>query len=297
MTRPACVVDAWALPAETRPRFTQGSGVAAVVRSPGDATGLTRMGVHVRTIAPGDAGTNRHFHTVEEEWAYVLAGRGAVRIGPLRLPVERGVFVGFPPGPRPHHFIAEGEEPLVLLEGGERRPPSENGGWYPDARKAWRAGKPVEPYEEPPPEEGDPSQVVRAAGVPQKPFAHDVDPQVRRRQRALHEATGLRCQAVYLVEVPAGGRTTVFHTHERTDEWVFVLAGRAVARVGGERFDVGPNDFVGHAAGGPAHVMEAVEDLTYLMGGQIDDADVVTYPEAGLRRAGGRLEPFRRDRT
>ena len=134
LQRPSCVVNIADIPAEPRPRYTATPGVAAMVRSPGDKTGLTRMGVHVRAIEPGLAGTNRHFHTVEEEWSYVLAGKGTVRIGPLRIAVRAGSFVGFPPGPRPHHFLAEGTSSLVLLEGGERRP-SEDSGWYPDARK------------------------------------------------------------------------------------------------------------------------------------------------------------------
>jgi uncharacterized cupin superfamily protein len=85
----------------------------------------------------------------------------------------------------------------------------------------------------------------------------------------------------------------VLHTHERTDEWIFVLSGHAVARVGNERFDVGPNDFVGHPAGGGAHAMEAVDELSYLMGGQIDATDIVNYPQARRRRVAGVLEPQR----
>jgi uncharacterized cupin superfamily protein len=133
VSRPTCVVNIAELPGEKRPRHTSTPGVAALVRSVGDATGLTQMGVHVRSVEPGFAGTNRHFHSVEEEWSYVLGGQGTLRIGPLRLAVRRGHFAAFPPGPRPHHFIAEGNEPLVFLEGGERRP-SEGACWYPDAR-------------------------------------------------------------------------------------------------------------------------------------------------------------------
>jgi uncharacterized cupin superfamily protein len=289
--RPACVVNIADLTAERRPRFTTAPGVGALVRSPGDKTGLTRMGVHVRAIEPGFAGTNRHFHTVEEEWAYVLAGHGTVRIGPLRIAVRQGSFVGFPPGPRPHHFLAEGTEPLVLLEGGERRP-SEDSGWYPDARKMGFHGKTVEPYQEPPPEEGDASQVLQADDVPVQEVRHDLDPDVLRRTRTLHAPTGLTRQAVRLVEVAAGGRSTVWHTHDRTDEWVFILAGRADARIGETTSTVGPEDFLGFAAGGPAHLLTALEPLTYLVGGQIDATDVVTYPEKRRRRVGGRLEPL-----
>ena len=89
-----------------------------------------------------------------------------------------------------------------------------------------------------------------------------------------------------------GTHSTAFHTHDRTDEWVFILAGRARVRVGDERFEVGPHDFVGHASGSPAHVMEPIEPLTYLMGGEINPDDVVIYPAAGVRRVYGRLEPL-----
>jgi len=251
------------------------------------------LGVHVRTVEPGFAGTNRHCHTVEEEWTYVLAGRGTVRIGPLRISVLAGQFVGFPPGYRPHHFIAEGNEPLVLLEGGERRV-SEDGGWYPDTRKMWRAGALVEPYEEPPPEQGDEWQSVHVDDVEVTNFHHDVDSTARRRMRALHSPTGLKRQAVYWVQVEPGALSTAFHTHDRTDEWVFVVAGSGVARVGDDRFEMGPNDFLGHPAGSAPHVMEAVDELTYLMGGQIEASDIVSYPEAGLQRVGGVLQALPR---
>lgn len=289
MTRPSSVVNIRELPGEQRPRFTATAGVAAMVRQPSAATGLTRMGVHVRAVEPGFAGTNRHFHTVEEEWSYVLAGRGTVRIGPLKIPVRPGHFLGFLPGPRPHHFIAEGDETLVFLEGGERRP-SEDACWYPDARKLLRGQVAIEPYEEPPPEEGDASQVLYVGDAELTDFRHDVDPGVRRKMRTLHTPTGLRRQAVRWVQVAPGGCTTVYHTHDRTDEWVFILSGRGVARTGETRFKIGPDDFLGYPAGCAPHVMEAVDELTYLMGGQIDETDIVTYPEAGLRRVGRVLQ-------
>ena len=138
----------------------------------------------------------------------------------------------------------------MLLEGGERRP-SEDSGWYPDARKQGFHGKTVEPYQEPPPEEGDAGQVVDSLVVPVQEVRHDLDAEVLRRTRTLHTPTGLTRQAVRLVELAAGGRSTVLHTHDRTDEWVFIRAGRAVAQVGDATFEVGPDDFLGYPAGGP----------------------------------------------
>ena len=247
------------------------------------------MGVQVRTVAPAFAGTNRHFHTVEEEWTYVLSGRGRLRIGPLEFVVGLGHFAGYPPGPRPHHFVNDGDEDLVFLEGGESRP-IEDGCWYPDARLMTKGRVVVEPYEEPPPEEGDEGQLLHIDDALIEDFQHDVDPGARRRMRVLHAPTGLMRQAVYWAEVKAGDRSTAFHTHEKTDEWVFVLSGTAMVDVGDEKFEVGPEDFIGHPAGSPPHVMQATTDLIYLMGGQIDESDIVRYPRHRMRRAGRRLE-------
>ena len=291
MGRPACVVHVWDVPGEQRPRWTPAPGVGSVVRRLGDAVGLTHMGVNLRAVEPGMAGSNRHFHMVEEEWVYVVSGRGTLRVGPHHIPVRGGSFAGFPPGPRPHRFLAAGDEPLVLLEGGERRP-AEDYGCYVDVPKWWRGGRFIEVAEPVPAEEGDASQCLHIDDLSEKEFQHDVDSQARRTMRRLNRPTGLVRQAVVWTHVEPGAHSTAFHTHDRTDEWVFILAGRARVRVGDERFEVGPQDFVGHPAGGPAHVMEPVEPLTYLMGGEINPDDIVIYPEAGVRRAYGKLEPL-----
>jgi len=291
MSRPDCVVQVWDLRGEPRPRWTPAPGIASIVRQVSDATGMTHMGVNLRTVEPGNAGTNRHFHTVEEEWVYVLSGRGIVRIGPHRLAVRAGSFVGFPPGPRPHHFLAEGDAALVMLEGGERRPAEERG-CYVDISKWWQQGKFFEITEPLPAEEGDASQCVHVDDLVDADFQHDVDSAARRVQRFLSWPTGLVRQSVDWVRVDPGAHSTAFHTHDRTDEWVFILAGHARVRVGDARFEVGPDDFVGHPAGSAAHVMEPLEPLTYLMGGEINRDDIVTYPDACMRRIKGLLEPM-----
>lgn len=277
------------LVAEKRPRWTHGEDVASRVRELRTPTGLTQMGVNLREIQPGRFGTNRHWHTVEEEWVYVLAGRGEVRIGPLRLPVRAGSFVGFPPGPRPHHFLAQGDEPLLLLEGGERRP--EDYGYYPDARRRFGGGKIVDCDDALPPEQGDAGQCKHIDDIEPRFFQHEVDPRAKRSMRRLESGTGLERQVVVWSRVEAGDHSTARHSHDRTDEWIYVLAGRALARVGDASFEVAAGDFIAHPAGSPAHRMEVHEPLVYLMGGQRDPDDVVTYPDAGLRRVRDVLEP------
>jgi quercetin 2,3-dioxygenase len=291
VSRPDNVVNVADIEAEKRPRGTSAPGVGAWLRSLGNRAGLTRMGVHQRTVSPGLAGTIRHFHSVEEEWAYVLSGQGKLRLGPLTLEVRAGHFAAFPPGPSPHHFINDGEEDLVILEGGESRG-SEDTFWYPDLKLMSTGRKFTEHYDEPPPEEGDASRVVHIDDVAVRQMQHDVDRDARRTMRSLHKGTGLERQAVVLASVKAGDRTTAFHTHDRTDEWVFILAGSAVGEIGDERFEIRPGDFIGYPAGGPPHLMQAKSELTYLMGGQIDGGDVVVYPRDGKQRVGGKLGPL-----
>jgi uncharacterized cupin superfamily protein len=250
------------------------------------------MGVWVRSFEPGLAGTHRHFHEVEEEWAYVISGSGVVRIGAHRVDLRAGHFVGFPPGSRPHHFVAGGTEPMVLLEGGERRP-DEDSGWYVDIGRRWLPGrKLVDATKSPPSEEGDPGQCVHVDDLAIVDYQHSVDAGARRVMRSLCRPTGLVRQAVRWTRVAVGDRSTAYHTHDRTDEWVYILEGRAGVRVGEDRFEVSAGDFVGHPAGGPAHVMEPISELTYLMGGQIDPDDIVIYADAGVRRRHGLIEPL-----
>lgn len=264
--------------------------MASEVWELGKRAGLAQMGVSIRSTLPGSKSSHRHFHTVEEEWVFVLSGSGFVRIGPLRLPVEEGSFVGFPPGPRPHHFEATGNGPLLVLEGGERRS-DEDSGWYVDEGWEWAPGRFDQSRDAPPSEEGDASQCVQLAELPQRSFHHDVDEKAIRHFVDLHSPTGLTRQAVRWARVAAGGHSTAYHRHDRTDEWVYILEGRASARVADQRFEVSAGDFLGHPAGGAPHVMEPITELSYLMGGQIDPEDVVDYPEAHLQRRKGKLGP------
>jgi uncharacterized cupin superfamily protein len=241
------------------------------------------MGVRIREIQPGVAGTHFHFHDVEEEWAFVLSGHGRVRIGPLTLPVRSGSFAGFPAGPRPHHFIAEGDDPLVLLEGGERRR-EEDYCTYPELGVRTRNGKDERiDTAALPTFEGNASQLVRVGDVEERVRPHPLAPDAIRHQRGIDEAVGMQRQACAWVRLERGVESTTFHTHERTDEWVYLLSGDAEVRLGDERYAVGAGDFVAHPARGPAHVMRAISDVTYLMGGESIADDVVIYPERGMR--------------
>lgn len=82
-------------------------------------TGLTRCGVNVIRIPPGKESFLHHVHLVDEEWMYVLSGKGELRIGDERFEVGPGDFAGFPPRTHAHHLRNTGADELVYLSGGE----------------------------------------------------------------------------------------------------------------------------------------------------------------------------------
>lgn len=86
-----------------------------------DFTGLARTVVcHVR-VPPGHESFVYHSHQHEEEWLYILSGRGVAEIGDSEFEVGPGDFMGFPTPSVGHHLRNAGDEDLVYLMGGERR--------------------------------------------------------------------------------------------------------------------------------------------------------------------------------
>jgi uncharacterized cupin superfamily protein len=86
----------------------------------GDATGLTRVGVHINVIAPGGLSTEPHSHASVDEFIYVLSGQGTVTLGGNTHLVDAGDFIGFPANGPAHAMTNTGSEDLVYLVGGNR---------------------------------------------------------------------------------------------------------------------------------------------------------------------------------
>ncbi|MGA0605564.1 cupin domain-containing protein [Phenylobacterium sp. VNQ135] len=101
-------------------------------RKLGDAAGLTDFGVNLVRLTPGKWSSQRHWHTVEDECAWVLEGEvtlvendGATVLGP-------GDFVAWKAGvPNGHHLQNRSDRDAVYLEIGSRRP-GEDDCDYPD---------------------------------------------------------------------------------------------------------------------------------------------------------------------
>lgn len=81
--------------------------------------GLKRTGVSLARIPPGKESFVYHSHAREEEWLYILSGRGTAEIDGADYEVGPGDFMGFPAPSVAHHLRNTGGEELVYLMGGE----------------------------------------------------------------------------------------------------------------------------------------------------------------------------------
>ena len=86
----------------------------------GDAVGLQRIGLHLVRVPPGKESFILHAHHTEEEFLYILGGRGVAQIGDAEHEVGPGDFLGFPTPSVAHHLRNPFDEDLVYLSGGER---------------------------------------------------------------------------------------------------------------------------------------------------------------------------------
>lgn len=82
--------------------------------------GLSRLSLSIARVPPGKESFLYHRHERDEEFIFILAGRGRAEIGDETLDVGPGDFMGFPaPGGPAHHLINSHDEDLVYLMGGE----------------------------------------------------------------------------------------------------------------------------------------------------------------------------------
>lgn len=97
----------------------------------GDAAGLTQFGVNLVTLPPGVWSSQRHWHTREDEFIFVLEGEVTLctEAGEQRL--RPGMAAGFPAGKADGHcLINRSDRPVVYLEVGSRAADDEVA--YPD---------------------------------------------------------------------------------------------------------------------------------------------------------------------
>lgn len=110
-----------AIPEEARAHALDPASVRHT-RSLGDAVGLATIGVHLVRLRSGKTSSVYHFHHHDEEWIYILSGRGMAEIGDEKSEVGPGDFMGFVAGSLPHSLTNPNPEDLVYLVGGNRLP-------------------------------------------------------------------------------------------------------------------------------------------------------------------------------
>lgn len=89
-------------------------------KSLGDGVGFHHLGVHLVRVAPGHDSTQYHVHQLEEEFIYILSGRGLAEIGDQTVEVGPGDFLGFAAKGLAHNLTNAFEQDLVYLVGGMR---------------------------------------------------------------------------------------------------------------------------------------------------------------------------------
>ncbi|MBW4574818.1 MAG: cupin domain-containing protein [Aphanothece sp. CMT-3BRIN-NPC111] len=86
-----------------------------------EPAGMQRLGFHFVRIPPGKESFIYHSHQSEEEFIYILSGRGIAEIDDEEFEVSSGDFMGFATPSVAHHLRNPFHEDLVYLMGGERR--------------------------------------------------------------------------------------------------------------------------------------------------------------------------------
>jgi uncharacterized cupin superfamily protein len=89
------------------------------LRSLGRPVGLKRLSLSLARVPPGKESFIYHRHERDEEFLYILSGRGRAEIGDEIVEVGPGDFMGFPTPSVGHHLTNPYDEDLVYLMGGE----------------------------------------------------------------------------------------------------------------------------------------------------------------------------------
>ncbi len=109
----------------------------------GDAAGLSDFGVNLVRLAPGKWSSQRHWHTVEDEFVWMLEGEAVMVDDAGEHVLRPGDCCAWKAGEtNGHHIQNRTDRDAVYLEVGSRRPDTD-GCDYPDIDMV---AKPAEPF-------------------------------------------------------------------------------------------------------------------------------------------------------
>lgn len=88
----------------------------------GDAFTLSQYGVNLVALPPGTWSSQRHWHSAEDEFVYILEGHPVLVTDAGRTPLAPGMCAGFPAGEaNGHHLVNDTDASVTYLEVGTRR--------------------------------------------------------------------------------------------------------------------------------------------------------------------------------
>jgi uncharacterized cupin superfamily protein len=106
----------------------------------GDAAGLTQFGVNLLRLEPGVWSSQRHWHSHEDEFVYVVSGEVVLVTDAGEELLRAGDCAAFKAGVRDgHHLQNRSSSEAVLLVVGSRS--DEDHGEYPDIDMIFGAGR------------------------------------------------------------------------------------------------------------------------------------------------------------
>jgi len=92
-------------------------------RALGDPCGLKSFGVNLTTVAPGGWSSQRHWHSREDEFIFIVSGELVLVTNGGEQVLRAGQCAGFPANSGDgHHFINRTGKPATILEVGGRDP-------------------------------------------------------------------------------------------------------------------------------------------------------------------------------
>lgn len=107
----------------------------------GDAAGLTHFGVNLLRLPPGVWSSQRHWHSAEDEFVYILEGEVVLVTDAGEEVLRAGDCAGFKAGePNGHHLQNRTGAEAIVLEVGSRNP-ERDGVDYPDIDLTIPAGE------------------------------------------------------------------------------------------------------------------------------------------------------------
>jgi uncharacterized cupin superfamily protein len=106
-----------------------------------------------------------------------------------------------------------------------------------------------------------------------------------REKRALGDPFGLKNFGVNLTRLAPGSESSLRHSHEKQDEFIFILEGTPTLVTNSGEQELTPGMCAGFRAGiGDAHhlINRSQSDVVYLEVGDRTPGDAVTYPDDDL---------------